>query len=152
MFLETTDRMEIEQLLSDSLARGDHGESADWVVKLCTEGFSLHGPGVDINRDQFEHWITLRAAAPFETRHQWTNLRVLAVDGDAVDLEWLEVVHRRDEGSDVTIRTVGDIADRWVRTPDGWRLAARTITPVFDPPPAYWGGDEDKVDAPKPRV
>jgi hypothetical protein len=142
MSLEPSERMEIEQLISDSCARGDHGESADWVLTLCTEGFALHGPGVDLGREQFEQWITLRAGASFETRHQWTNLRVLDVDGDAVDLEWLECVHRRDEGSDVTIRTVGDIADRWVRTPAGWRLASRTITPVFDPPPAYWGGAE----------
>jgi hypothetical protein len=42
----------------------------------------------------------------------------------------------------VTIRTVGDIADRWVRTPHGWRLASRTITPVFDPAPAYRNGAE----------
>jgi hypothetical protein len=35
-------------------------------------------------------------------------VRVIAVDGTAVDVEWLECVHRRDEGSDVTIRTVGD--------------------------------------------
>ncbi|MDT7646297.1 MAG: SnoaL-like domain [Pseudonocardiales bacterium] len=142
MSLEPSERMEIEQLISDSCARGDHGESADWVLTLCTEGFALHGPGVDLDREQFEQWITLRAGAPFETRHQWTNLRVLNVDGDAVDIEWLECVHRRDQGSDVTIRTVGDIADRWVRTPAGWRLASRTITPVFDPPPAYWGGAE----------
>jgi hypothetical protein len=150
MLLEPSEHMELEQLLSDSCAWGDHGDAADWVLKLCTEGFALRGPGVDLTREQFEQWITLRAAAPFETRHQWTNLRVLAVDGDAVDIAWLECVHRRDEGSDVTIRTVGDIADRWVRTPDGWRLASRTITPVFDPPPAYWNGAE--VSAAHPTV
>ena len=69
MSLEPYDRMEIEQLLSDSLARADHGEAADWVLRLCTEGFALHGPGVDLDRDQFAHWITLRAGAPFQTRH-----------------------------------------------------------------------------------
>jgi hypothetical protein len=139
MLLDPSERMEIDQLISDSCAWGDRGEPADWVTKLCTEDFELHGPGTDLNREQFKEWMTRRAAAPFETRHQYTNLRIVKVDGAAVDLEWLECVHRRDEGSDVTIRTVGDIGDRWVRTPDGWRLASRTITPVFDPPPAYWG-------------
>jgi hypothetical protein len=134
--------MEIDQLISDSCAWGDRGEPAEWVTKLCTEDFEVHGPGTDLNREQFKEWMTRRAAAPFETRHQYTNLRIVEVDGDAVDLEWLECVHRRDEGSDVTIRTVGDIADRWVRTANGWRLASRTITPVFDPPPAYWGRSE----------
>jgi hypothetical protein len=148
--MEPSGRMELEQLLSDSLAWADQGEAADWVPKLCTEDFALRGSGIELDRDQFEGWITLRAGAPFETRHQFTNLRIIAVDGDAVDLEWLECVHRRDEGSDVTIRTVGDVADRWVRTPDGWRLASRMITPVFDAPPAYWGGAE--VSAPHPRV
>jgi SnoaL-like domain len=150
MLLKASEHIELEQLISDSCAWGDRGEAADWVLNLCTEGFGLHGPGVDLDRKQFAQWISLRAEAPFETRHQWTNLRVLAVDGDIVDIEWLECVHRRDEGSDVTIRTIGDVADRWVRTPDGWRLASRTITPVFDPPPAYWGGAE--VSAAHPTV
>jgi hypothetical protein len=149
MSLEPSDRMEIEQLINDSCAWGDHGEPAEWVPRLCTEDFALRGPGTEINRDQFEEWITRRAAAPFETRHQVTNLRILDVDGDAVDLEWLECVHRRDEGSDVTIRTIGDVADRWVRTPDGWRLASRAITPVFDPPPAYWGRAEASTANPR---
>jgi hypothetical protein len=145
MSIEPYERMELEQFLSESVAWGDHGDAADWVPKLCTEGFALHGPGVDLDREQFQQWMTRRAAAPFKTRHQWSNLRVLDVDGDAVDVAWLECVHRRDEGVDVTIRTVGDIADRWVRTPDGWRLASRTITPVFDPPPAYWGRAEESA-------
>jgi hypothetical protein len=149
MSIEPYERMELEQLLSDSCAWGDHGDAADWVPKLCTEDFSLHGPGVDLDREQFEQWMTRRAAAPFKTRHQWSNLRVLDVDGDSVDVAWVECVHRRDEGVDVTIRTVGDIADRWVRTPDGWRLASRTITPVFDPPPAYWGRAEESAGNPR---
>jgi hypothetical protein len=148
MSLELSERIELEQLISDSCAWGDHGEAADWVLKLCTEGFALHGSEVHLDREQFKQLITLRAGAPFETRHQFTNLRVVAVDGDAVDVEWLECVHRRDEGSDVTIRTIGDVADRWERTPDGWRLASRTITPVFDPPPAYWGGAKVSVGHP----
>src|SRR5258708_23998593 len=101
-----------EQRTMDPCGGGEHGEPADWVLKLCTEGFTLRGPGVDLNREQFEQWITLRATAPFETRHQWTNLRVLAVDGDTVDIEWLECVHRRDEGSNVTIPHVRSLADR----------------------------------------
>jgi len=40
------------------------------VPSLCTEDFVLRGPGTEINREQFEEWITRRAAAPFETRHQ----------------------------------------------------------------------------------
>jgi hypothetical protein len=150
MLLKPSEYIELEQLISDSCAWGDRGEAADWVLNLCTEGFALHGPGVDLDRTQFAQWISLRAEAPFETRHQWTNLRILAVDGDNVDIEWLECVHRRDQGSDVTIRTIGDVADRWVRATDGWRLASRTITPVFDPPPAYWGGVE--VSAAHPTV
>jgi hypothetical protein len=45
-------------------------------------------------------------------------------------------VHRRDEGAELTTRTIADFADRWARTPDGWRLASRTITPVLDAPSA----------------
>jgi hypothetical protein len=151
MFIDPSDRLELDQLINDSCAWGDHGDSAEWVTELCTEDFELRGPATNLNREQFRDWIARRAEAPFETRHQVTNLRIVRVDGHDVDLEWLECVHRRDEGSDVTIRTVGDVADRWRRTPDGWRLASRTITPVFDAPPAYWGRAEATVANSSPR-
>ncbi|MDT5359393.1 MAG: SnoaL-like domain, partial [Mycobacterium sp.] len=106
------------------------------VPKLCAEGFALHGPGIDLDLEQFEQMMTVRVAASYETRHQWSNLRVLDVDGDAVDVAFVMCVHRRDEGAELTTRTIADFADRWARTPDGWRLASRTITPVLDAPSA----------------
>lgn len=135
MPLELSERKELEQLLSETFAWIDHGE-ADRVPKLCGEGFSLHAPGVDLDLEQFGQMMTARVVAPYVTRHQWSNLRVLDVDGDGVDIEFVVCIHRRDEGADVTTRAVGDFADRWARTPDGWRLASRTITPVLDAPPA----------------
>jgi hypothetical protein len=135
MLVEPSERKEIEQLLSETFAWVDHGE-ADRVPKLCAEGFALHGPGIDLDLEQFEQMMTVRVAAPYETRHQWSNLRVLNVDGDAVDVAFVMCVHRRDEGVELTTRTIADFADRWARTPDGWRLASRTITPVLDAPSA----------------
>jgi hypothetical protein len=126
--------MELEEVLSETFGWVDHGE-ADRVPKLCVEGFALHAPGVDVDLEQFEQSMTLRVAAPYTTRHQWSNLRVLDVDGDAVDVAFVVCVHRRDKGADVTTRMVADVADRWVRTPDGWRQVSRTVTPVFDAPP-----------------
>jgi 3-phenylpropionate/cinnamic acid dioxygenase small subunit len=137
MSLEPHSRKEIEQLLSETFAWIDHGE-ADRVPKLCAQGFVLHAPGIELSLEQFEQTMTVRAAARYQTRHQWSNLRVLDVDldGDAVEVECVVCVHRRDEGAEVTTRTVGDFTDRWAQTPDGWRLASRTITPVLDAPPA----------------
>jgi hypothetical protein len=135
MLVEPSERKEIEQLLSDTFAWVDHGE-ADRVPKLCAEGFALHGPGIDLDLEQFEKMMTVRVAASYETRHQWSNLRVLDVAGEAVDIAFVMCVHRRDESAEVTTRTIADFADRWARTPDGWRLASRTITPVLDAPPA----------------
>jgi SnoaL-like domain len=135
MSLEPSERKEIEQLLSEIFGWVDHGE-ADRVPKLCAEGFAMRAPGIDLSLEQFEQTMTVRVTAPYETRHQWSNLRVLDVDGDAVDVAFVVCVHRRDEGAVVTTRTVNDFADRWARTPDGWRLASRTITPVLDGPPA----------------
>jgi hypothetical protein len=132
---ETSVRADLEQLLSESFAWVDHGE-ADRVPKLCAEGFSLHAPGVELDLEQFEQLMTVRVTAPYATRHQWSNLRVTDIDGDAVDVAFVVCAHRREDGSESTTRMVADFADRWRRTPDGWRLAARTITPVFDVPPA----------------
>jgi hypothetical protein len=133
MLVELSQRKEIEQLLSETFAWVDHGE-ADRLPKLCAEGFALHGPGIDLDLEQFEKMMTVRVAAPYETRHQWSNLRVLDGDGEGVDIAFVMCVHRRDEGAEVTTRAIADFADRWARTPDGWRLASRKITPVLDTP------------------
>lgn len=137
MSIGPTERTELEQLLSETYAWIDRGE-ADRVPKLCAEGFALHAPGVDLDLAQFEQAMTARVAASYQTRHQWSNLRVLDVDvaGDVVDVAYVLCVHRRDEGAEVTTRRVADTADRWTRTPDGWRLASRTMTPVLDAPAA----------------
>jgi hypothetical protein len=135
MPLEPFERKEIEQLLSETFAWVDHGD-ADRVPKLCAEGFALHAPGIALDLQQFEQMMTVRVTARYETRHQWSNLRVLDIDGDAVGVAFVVCVHRRDEGADVTTRVFADFADRWARTPDGWRLASRTITPVLDVPTA----------------
>jgi hypothetical protein len=131
MSLVLSERKELEQLLSETFAWIDHGQ-ADQVSKLCSEGFVLHAPGTDIALAQFEQMMTHRVSASYETRHQWSNLRVLDVDSDGVDVAYVVCIHRREEGAEVTTRSLGDFTDRWVRTPDGWHLAARTITPVLD--------------------
>ena len=131
MSLELSERKDIEQLLSETFGWIDHGQ-ADQVPKVCAEGFALHGPGVDLDLERFEQLMTVRVAASYATRHQWSNLRVLDADADAVDIAFVVCIHRRDEGADDTTRTIADFTDRWIRTPDGWRLASRTITPVLD--------------------
>jgi hypothetical protein len=135
MRLEPSERKELEQLLSETFAWIDHGE-ADRIPKLCGEGFALHAPGIDLDLEQFDQMMTLRVAAPYATRHQWSNLRVTDVDGDAVDIAFVVCAHRREDGAEVTTRTLADFADRWTRTPDGWQLTARNITPVLDGPQA----------------
>jgi hypothetical protein len=135
MSLEPSERKEIEQLLSETFAWVDHGD-ADRVPKLCAEGFALHAPGINLDLEQFEQMMTARVAARYETRHQWSNLRVLDVDGDSVNVAFVVCVHHLDLGADVTTRMFADFADRWARTSDGWRLASRTITPVLDAPTA----------------
>jgi hypothetical protein len=135
MSAEPSLRAELEQVLSESFAWVDHGE-ADRLPKLCAEGFSLHAPGVDLDLQQFEQLMTARVTAAYATRHQWSNLRVTDVDRDAVNIAFVVCAHRREDGADDTTRMVADFADRWTRTPDGWRLAVRTITPIFDVPEA----------------
>jgi hypothetical protein len=135
MSTELSTRTELSQLLSESFWWVDHGE-ADRVPKLCGEGFALHAPGVDLDREQYEQMMTLRVAATYTTRHQWSNLRILAVDGEAVDIGFIVCVHRRDAETDITTRGLADVADRWIRTPDGWRQLSRTMTPVLGAPQA----------------
>jgi hypothetical protein len=135
MSAEIALRVELEQPLSESFVWVDHGE-ADRLPKLCGEGFSLHAPGVDLDLRQFEQMMTVWVSAPYKTRDHWSNLQVGGVDGDAVDTAFGVCAHRREDGAESTTRMVADFADRGTRTPAGWRLSARTITPVFEVPQA----------------
>jgi hypothetical protein len=130
--VEPSLRAELEQLLSESFAWVDHGE-ADRLPKLCEEGFVFHVPRQDVDLQQFEQMVAAGAAAPHATRHQWSNLRVTDVVGDTVDIAFVACISRGEDGGEPWTRSGADFA-RWTRTSDGWRLAARTITPVFDSP------------------
>jgi hypothetical protein len=129
--VEPSLRAEFEQVLSESFAWVDHGE-ADRLPKVCDEGFVFHVPGKDLDLQQFEQMMAARVAAPHASRHQWSNLRVTDVVRDAVDIAFVACVSRGEEGAVPWTRSVADFTDHWTRTPDGWRLAARTSTPVFD--------------------
>jgi hypothetical protein len=51
MFIDPSDRLELDQLINDSCAWGDHGDSAEWVTEPCTEDFELRGPATNLNRE-----------------------------------------------------------------------------------------------------
>jgi hypothetical protein len=88
MLIEPSQRLELEQLLSESFWWVDHSE-ADRVPKLCAEGSAPRAPGIDLDLEQFEQLMSVRVTVPYKTRHQWSNMRVLDVDGDAVDIAFV---------------------------------------------------------------
>jgi hypothetical protein len=131
--VEPSLRAEFEQVLSESFGWVDHGET-DRLPTVGEEGFVFDRPGHDLDLALFEPMLAARVTAPHATRHQWSNLRVTDVDGDAVDIAVVACVSRGEEEAVPRQQSVADFTDRRTRTPDGWRLVARTSMPVFDSP------------------
>ena len=116
----------------------DHGE-ASRVAELFTEDGSWRAPGVvhqgiDEIRNAF---ATREAARERMSRHVCNNLRVDVVDEDnATGIVYL-TLYRHD--GDATRRIspldgpemVGEYRDRFVRTPQGWRIAERSTHVSF---------------------
>jgi len=128
--------MEIEQLIN-ILRVGRPRRAAEWVPSLCNRGLRAARAG---DRDQpgaVRGWLTLSGRGRRSDAPSGHQLRIVDVDADAVDLEWYGVRPSPATGSDVTIRTIATVADRWYGA--GWRRLASRATHRSSPAAAYLG-------------
>ena len=134
------DERACERLVIDYTHLVDFGEAAR-IADLFTEDGVWEAEGVRMEgRDAIRAGFGARQGVTRRTsRHVCTNLAItLAGPDDATGVSYL-VNYRHDSASGVAElpapaglpKFVGEYFDRFVRTPDGWRIAHRRCTLAF---------------------
>jgi hypothetical protein len=66
------------------------------------------------------------------TRHIISNIVLNSSDKTRISAHYLMTLFRADSGPRTTLPAfVADVDEIFLQTPDGWKIAERTITPVF---------------------
>ena len=126
------DELEIRSLIAD-VARYADSATVDEYVALFTEDAHWGMPGAprtgsaDIRAGSDARRVAGETGPGSGTRHLVTTIAV-QVDGSDVataDSTWLFLV---DTTASPSIKLCGTYRDRFVRTPEGWRVARRDIT------------------------
>ncbi len=74
-----------------------------------------------------------QAQAHVTTRHVLSNLAVSRIAKGEIQVRSLLTLFRSEnESRDTYPASVADIDDRLIQTAEGWRIRARTITPIFN--------------------
>lgn len=129
-----------ERLLVEYCRRVDYGE-ADRIADLFVADGTWTGVDLVLDgQDEIRRWFARRAALDRRvSRHVCTNVGITLDGPDRADVLSYLINYRfdRDEGdrrmpvpADVP-KFVGECRDQLVRTPDGWRFAARTVSVAF---------------------
>jgi len=121
-----------ERLIVDSARFNDDRDWAALARLYTTDGVVVRPNGQRLEgREAIE---TAYAAGPPDrvTRHLCTNLRVDVLDADSAHATTtvLIVSSARSDGADVTFR-IGEFADHFVLTDEGWRIAERRASMSF---------------------
>lgn len=124
----TTWRDDIAQLIAENFHAVDSGD-AERTVDTVSEDFTMSlGPMV-MDRAQYVDAMQRRAQAGHQTRHCFTNLRLVESTDESVTVGFVATVHRLEPTDDQPTVSVSDWTEQWVRTGDSWRLRSRTVAP-----------------------
>lgn len=133
---------ECERLVTRCCHYVDHGE-AQRIADLFTEDGVWTAPGIVTMRGQQELRKGLgerQARTTRVARHVCTNLLLTVIDENTAEgVVYLTLYrHDRKEGEDEgelapleAPLMLGEYRDRFVRTPDGWRIAHREVAVSF---------------------
>lgn len=130
--LSAQDYVEIEQLYARYNHAIDSGDAAGWAATFIAEGKFQQFSGTEALKGFVKNWVENRNGA--NLRHWNSNLLITpSAEGanGSVMLMLLNVGTRP-----AAIAATGMYSDKLVKTPEGWRFAARTV----------------KIDAPAPAV
>ncbi len=140
--MEDRDRLLIERacerLVTAYCHHVDHGE-ASRVAELFTEDGVWTGPGVRMEgREQLQKGFAAREAQRERmSRHVCHNFLCDVLDGEHAEGVVYLTLYRHDGDPDRKVSPlvgpamVGEYRDRFVRTPEGWRIAARDTRVSF---------------------
>ncbi len=135
--LSEADRLEIHNLLIRAFWLVDHGRAAEVADCFVGDGQWTFGPGTPkpgtIAGDEIRAFLKVRQAqAHIVTRHALSNILIEEVaPGEANVFSLLTLFRSENEGRSAVPSALADIQDVVKRGPDGWKLAQRTVLPIF---------------------
>jgi SnoaL-like domain len=133
--LTDADLLELTRLVTELAWRIDHRLSDTAADLFVADGEMILGSAAMHGRGEIEAWGRQRADSDYTTRHVCTNMRFEASGDAAAGTTVVTVYRHTGEGEgDTRALTVGEFADKFVRTPDGWRFRSRRIERLFSPP------------------
>lgn len=118
----------------------DDGRAAETAGLFTSDATLTFGPGAPkpgtIGGADIPIAMAARQAqTSVTTRHVLSNLAVSARPDGTLTVRSLLTLYRSDgEGRDSYPASVADVEDVLVQVDDGWRIRARTVTPVFNRP------------------
>lgn len=132
------DRTQIEELLYRSFWLIDHGRAAECSGLFTADGSLTFGPGAPkpgtiSGPDIATAMASRQAQSGVTSRHVLSNVLIEATGEDKAMMRSLLTLFRSDSDdlrSDV--KSVADIEDIVVRHGSDWKIAHRTITPIFN--------------------
>ncbi len=136
--IDLADRFAVTDVVLRFFQLVDDGRAAETSGLFTPDATLTFGPGAPkpgtIQGADIPAAMTARQAQTHvTTRHVLSNLAVASHPEGGVKVRSLLTLFRsEDEGRDSYPASVADIEDLLVRTADGWRIRARTITPIFN--------------------
>lgn len=135
--MDAQDRARIEALLYRSFWLIDHGRAAESAALFAPDGSLTFGPGAPapgtIRGADIAAAMTRRQAQSGVTsRHLLSNVQIEEMGEDRALMRSLLTLFRT-ESDDLRpdVKSVADVEDEMVRQGTEWKIARRTIMPVF---------------------
>ncbi len=119
----------VEGLLTDFAWHADHGDGEALGALFVPDGSLEVGGQLHHGRERIAADCYGRASDPSRrVRHVWSNLRLIAEEGDRLRTTAVQLTFEQSEKHEGTQLRVNDLHDVFVRAEDGsWRFGARTI-------------------------
>lgn len=137
--LPVQDQLDLMALVNRSFWLIDQGRAAETARLFVADGSLTFGPGAPrpgtISGPAIAAAMEARQAEKGVTsRHVLSNMMVSEEgDGRARVVSLLTLFRTPDADLAPVVRSVADIVDICVRDGDGWKIADRSILPVFQP-------------------
>jgi hypothetical protein len=125
-------RDDVAQLIAENLHHVDSG-SAERTVDLVTDDFTMTIGPTTLDRAQYAEIMQRRAQAEHQTRHCFSNLRLVDGNEASVTVAYVATVHRLEPGDATPSTSVSDWTEEWVQAGGGWKARSRVIAPFVAP-------------------
>jgi SnoaL-like domain len=123
-------RQLLEQRIAEMFFAVDSGQATK-TLDFCTDDFCLSLGSTTVDRVQYAELMAKREQAEYQTRHAFSNPRVITEDGSQITIALLVTAHRLEANASEPKVNLGDFTDKWTYADDDWRLVSRSIQPAL---------------------